>query len=59
MIMGGILAIRSPNFVQIWKGSDQKIVFFQGETKKYPANDKTFFMSNPVKKLFFDQNLSM
>ena len=33
MIMGGILAIRSPNYVQIWKGSDQKTVFFQGEKK--------------------------
>ena len=47
-----MLAICSPNCVQIWKGRDQKTVFCRVRHKKFRANGETFFMSSPVKICF-------
>ena len=45
-----ILAICSPNCIQIWKGRDRNTVFFRVRHKKCRAKGETFFVSNPVKK---------
>ena len=53
------IAICSPNCVQICKGRDRKTFFCRVRLQKCRAKGDTFFMSNPVKKLFSDRNLSI
>ena len=47
-----IIAICSPNCVQIYKGRDREMVFCRARHKKCRAKGETFFMSNPVKIVF-------
>ena len=55
-----LIAICSPNCVQIWKGRDRKTVFCSVRHKKCQAKGETFFnVKRYIKKLFSDRNLSI